>query len=192
MSIKRLLTGFRLGTLWLVVLFASPGQAQNVFQADAEYQALTYTDEAGYKGCGIRALVLHQTELPEIVGADLSVNVYFRPVLAGIVKASYLTANPPAIKKIQPARFSISLEQDGVPLRLLQLQPAEDPGYLFSPTEESPTAKVLLAMFNGDRVVVSLLNEGEKTERRFVFAAKLSAGDHETFSACLRALLAAS
>ena len=47
-------------------------------------------------------------------------------------------------------------------------------------------------MFKGERIVVGMTESDSKTERRFVFAAHLSDGDHKTFSACLNAIAAAN
>ena len=102
-------------------VIASTSSAQTVYQADAQYQALTYTDDRGYKGCGIRAIILHNTGLPETFGADLSVNVWVRPFTGGITKVAFLRAKPPSIQQIAPKSFSLSAELDGVPLQMLKV-----------------------------------------------------------------------
>jgi hypothetical protein len=177
----------RLG-LAICLLFASPCIAQNVFQADAQYQALTYTDSKGYKGCGIRAVVLYDTQLGELIGSDLSLNLWVRPSAFGIAKAAYLKAQPPSLKQIAPASFSLAAELDGIPLPMSAFQLGEDPGYIFSATSESETVNLLLSMLNGERIVVGVVEKGSAMERRFVFAAKLNPNDERTLLACLAAI----
>jgi len=49
--------------------------AQGVLQSDAELQPTTYTDDNGYYGCDVRAIVLAPESLP-ILGVDFSVGYW--------------------------------------------------------------------------------------------------------------------
>jgi hypothetical protein len=172
------------GALWL--LWTLPCAAQNVLQAQAQYQPVTYTDEKGYKGCGIHAIVLVGGGPSGITGADVSLNVWVRPALMGIAKVAYVEANPPDIRKFAPAKFSLSREADGVPLSFRAFQPAETEGYLMAPSEPVDTNALIISMVKGERVVVGITREGSSTEMRYAFSGKLEPADFQTFSACLR------
>jgi hypothetical protein len=168
-----------------ILLSALPCEAQNVLQAQAQYQPLTYTDDKGYKGCGVHAMVLVDDGAHGLTGADVSVNFWMRPDMMGIAKVAYLEGNPPGLKKIAPEKFSLSLEADGVPLKFPIFQKAETAGYLIAPTSVDDAFGLIVAMVKGERVVVGIGVKGWKTEVRYVFEAKLDPKDFKSFSACL-------
>jgi hypothetical protein len=172
------------GALWL--LSALPCASQQVLQAQAQYQPITYTDDKGYRGCGIHAVVLVDGGPAGITGADVSLNVWARPTLMGIAKVAYLEARPPDIRKIAPVKFSMSREADGVPLSFPSFQPAETEGYLMAPSEPVDTNALIVSMVKGERVVVGITGKDSSTEMRYAFSGKFEPADFQTFSACLR------
>jgi hypothetical protein len=174
--------------------FGNPlqAEAQNVLQAHAMFQPLSYQDQSGYNGCGIRVVMTSPVPPSGVEGADISLNLSTRSGPLALLKVGSFVGTRPelaAIRTIPIHSFSLARQSDGKPVSLSAPHPSDDKHYLLAAVGMADALDVLTAMMSGEKILLSIVRKKGERAHIYAFRGALEREDGETFDACLGAII---
>jgi hypothetical protein len=182
----------------LAVLITAPSIAQMVIQADsARLQPQIHRDDAGYKSCGVRVIVVAPGERNYTDAYDFSMNVW-ATLHAGVLKAgktratkSEILSGKASMKAITPApvKFWIAKESEGKALMPLKIIAAETKGYILEGADLVQTMDAIMATITGERMQFAVRYKNEPLDVVVSFAATMPEHESQPLMACFNGII---
>jgi hypothetical protein len=175
-------------------LFSSASVADQLTTAQASMVPLVYQDAEGYKGCGLRVLIASMNG-NSAKGGEFAVTLFTRPVIGGLAKAGGMRCespcnNPDQFKYIHGSDFQISSVEDGVPLKIIKTDKAEEPVFTLLIIDGTDAIDLLMKLRTGVRLQYGFQPDDSKFRETYSFVAEPMAKEEEqSFDACIKGVL---
>jgi len=181
----------------LLSCVVGPTFAQMVIQAESvSLQPQIGRDEAGFKTCGIRAVVIAKSGQDYDL-YDFSLNIRAEE-LYGALKAGKSRTTVRAVQQGKassevvlpaPVRFWISKEDEGKAITPLKTFPADTKGYIMEVADLSETFKGIVAMIYGERMQFAVRYKNQPLDIVVSFSEKLPEIERAPLMKCLDAVV---
>lgn len=173
---------FRVWLAAAATLACSLAQAQSLENAYVFGEALQYSKQGTFRGCGLNIKLLQITELPSKDYIAVSLNFWLESPGAALIKTALSTASagPPPSVKPKPIESSWVRLIEGTPLNQIKTMPGEDGALLFF-TSMADAFELLEKLRDEDKTIqVGFKQPGQKFER--VFFGKMAMEEQEKSS----------
>jgi hypothetical protein len=163
----------------------------------ATLQPQIHRDDAGYKSCGIRVIVVAPGERNYTDAYDFSMNVW-ATLHAGLLKAgktrltmSEILSGKGSMKAITPApvKFWIAKESEGKALMQQKIIAAKTKGYILEGADLVQTMDAIMATITGKRMQFAVRYKNEPVDVVVSFAATMPEHESKPLMACFNGII---
>ena len=180
----------------LSLLAASSALADQVIQAEASISPQIMQNDSGYIGCGVRVLFFTiDSTSGDVSGGDFSLMLYGPPKAGGALKAGGIKCGAPCSPSdkdyVHGTDYRLSTVASGVPLKLGQPFPGDDPRFSMAVTGDIVgTVQLQTSLIRGERVQMAFQPDGVPARVTYQFAANpMPKEDVEAYTSCMRAIV---